>query len=287
MMRILLDAKDLINIVEHSKPLRLSEFNTWLREHNSRLVYSLGNVRGLGGPIGLDDTQVPRIMEYIDRLEGLPHCYISSEVDLLELRSALHGYERGTEYEPIDPYVPRFDFVFPRFANPTRLNYPMRDIVYDLWKACPSVFKPQPKFHKIQALALSIDREQSGIRRKPPLSPTEPIVEVLMLKMSVSETRATEVASWISAARTRCPALWLARAIGWAMSENRTYVARKDDTFDMAEMYYIPYIDAATVDRAMLDWFSRAQRKLQLNGDVAKQIPKVFRSLADLMAASG
>jgi hypothetical protein len=52
----------------------------------------------------------------------------------------------------------------------------------------------------------------------------------------------------------------------------------------MAEMFYIPYVDAGTVDRAMLDWFSRAMRRLGSKGEMATQAPLVFRNLQDLMA---
>jgi hypothetical protein len=284
-MRILLDVKDLIKIVEHSKPVKLSEFDSWLRTRNAELVYSLVNIRGLAAPLDLGSSYLPQIKDFLDRLESLPHSFVASGIDLLELRRALDCFNAGKEYLAVNPYVPRFDYVFPPFAHPTKLYYPMRESVIDLWRACPTVFQPHPKYHKLQALGMSMDRDRMEARQSCSEPPSEWIVEILTLKMGVAEERATQVASWIAANPVRCPAMWLARAVGFSMSQNRTYAARKDDTFDMAEMWTIPYTDAATVDRCMLDLFSRAMRHLGRKGVSAGPQARVYRSLSELMAA--
>ncbi len=284
-MRILLDAKDLINVVEHSNPVKLSEFDRWLRTRDAELVYSLVNIRGLAAPLALGSSFLGQVKDYLDGLESLPHCFVTSGIDLLELQRALDCFDAGKEYVAINPYVPRFDYVFPPFANPAKLYYPMRESVVDLWRACPTVFQPHPKYHKLQALGMSMDRDRIAARKSSSAPPSEWIVEILTLKMSVAEERATQIASWIAANPLRCPAMWLARAVGFSMSQNRTYAARKDDTFDMAEMWTIPYTDAATVDRCMLDLFSRAMRHLGRKDVSAGPRARVYRSLSELMAA--
>lgn len=284
-MHILLDAKDLINVVEHSNPVTLSEFDDWLRARDADVVCSLVNIRGLAAPLALGSWFLPQVKSSLDRLESLPHCFVTSGIDVLELQRALECFDAGKEYVAIDPYVPRFDYVFPRFANPRRLYYPMRDSVIDLWKACPNVFQPQPKYHKLQALGLSMDRERMAARQSSSEPPSEWIVEILTLKMNVEQERATQLASWIAANPLRCPAMWLTRSVGFSMSQNQRYAARKDDTFDMAEMWTIPYTDAATVDRCMLDLFSRATRNLRRKDKLAGPRAKVYRNLSELMAS--
>ena len=284
-MRILLDAKDLINVVEHSNPVKPSEFDSWLRTRDAELVYSLVNIRGLAAPLALGSSFLPQVKDYLDRLESLPHCFVASGIDLLELQRALDCFGAGKEYAAINPYVPRFDYVFPPFVNPGKLYYPMRDSVVDLWRACPNVFQAQPTYHKLQALGMSMDRDRMAARQSSSEPPSEWIVEILTLKMNVEEERAMQVASWIAANPLRCPAMWLARAVGFSMSQNQSYAARKDDTFDMAEVWTIPYTEAATVDRCMLDLFSRARRNLGCKGSSAGPPAKVYRSLSELMAA--
>ena len=202
-MHILLDAKDLINVLEHSNPMKLSEFDGWLRARDADLVCSLVNIRGLAAPLALGSSFLPQVKGSLDRLESLPHSFVTSGIDLLELQRALDCFDAGKEYVAIDPYV----------------------------------------------------------------------------------ERATQVASWIAANPLRCPAMWLARAVGFSMSQNQSYAARKDDTFDMAEMWTIPYTDAATVDRCMLDLFSRAARNLRRKDNLAGPRAKVYRSLSELMAS--
>jgi hypothetical protein len=282
-MRILLDAKDLINVVEHSKPLAISDLDAWLRKRSNSLVYSLENIRALVAPI-VDPAQLLRIRGYVEQLEELPHCYITAGLDLLELRSALLSFEAGKEYEPIDPYVPRFDYVFPPFANPGRLTYPFWDIVHDLWKACPQIFKPQAKMHRLQTLAMSTDREkpQSG-RSRVAEPPVQPIIEFLVLKMSITRERAAAVAAWVAGSPARCPGLWLIRAVGSAMCRNRGYSARKNDVFDMSQLMAVPYVDAVTVDRTTFDYVSRAERSLSRADSLATKTPKMFRNMQDLI----
>jgi hypothetical protein len=64
-MRILLDAKDLIKVVEHSKPVKLSEFDGWLRTRDAELVYSLVNIRGLAAALDLGSSFLPQIKDYL------------------------------------------------------------------------------------------------------------------------------------------------------------------------------------------------------------------------------
>jgi hypothetical protein len=288
LVRILLDAKDLINVVERSKPVKLEELDAWLRTRGSSVVYSLCNVRGLAGPIGIDPVHIPRIKTYLDELEELPHCYISAYIDLMELRSAVRCFKADTEYRPIDPYVLRFDQVFPPFADAARETYQFSDVVHDLWRACPHIFEPQPKAHKLQALAMATDRQKPRIKGSAlAKSPSDPIYETLVSKLSVTPEQATEIVKWVSTKPSRCPGLWLIRAVGAAMSQDRSYRARKDDIFDMAEMITIPYAEAATVDRTTLHYFSVASRSLKQFGAAGAHIPKVFRNLAELMEALG
>jgi hypothetical protein len=62
-MRVLLDTKDLINVVEHSKPVSLADLESWLKTKGARLVFSLENIRALAGPLGSDPASLPRIIQ--------------------------------------------------------------------------------------------------------------------------------------------------------------------------------------------------------------------------------
>jgi predicted nuclease of restriction endonuclease-like (RecB) superfamily len=220
-MRVLLDAKDLINVVEHSKPVSLADLESWLKTKGARLVFSLENIRALAGPLGSDPASLPRIVQYLRDFEALPHCFISCHIDLLELRSAIKGYDNGLRYEAIDPYVLRFDFTFDRMAQPSRSNYTMAETVTDLYRSSPRIFAPRPNLHRIHAYALSEDRVRWGVDRLRYELPKEPFVETLVTSLGVPDGKAQKIADWIAGDPERCPALWLIRAMGAVMSKIR------------------------------------------------------------------
>ena len=284
-MRVLLDAKDLINVVEHSKPVSLADLESWLKTKGARLVFSLENIRALAGPLGSDPASLPRIVQYLRDLEALPHCFISCHIDLLELRSAIKGYDNGLRYEAIDPYVLRFDFTFDRMAQPSRSNYTMAETVTDLYRSSPRIFAPRPNLHRIHAYALSEDRVRWGVDRLRYELPKEPFVETLVTSLGVSDGKAQKIADWIAGDPERCPALWLIRAMGAVMSKDKAYQSRPGDVFDMSDAMAIPYIECATLDRAMSHFFSIASSGLNRGGTKPLPYGRVFKSLKELLAA--
>jgi hypothetical protein len=93
----------------------------------------------------------------------VPHCY-STTIDLQELRAAVRAFEEGSEYQSIDPYVPRFDYVFPPVAQPARPSYPLSEVVSDLFRKCPQIFARRPGLEEIYAFAMSEDRGRLNLR---------------------------------------------------------------------------------------------------------------------------
>jgi hypothetical protein len=281
----LLDAKDLIDVVEHSKPVSLADLKAWLKTKSAKLVFSLENIRALAGPLGSDPASLPRIVQYLRDLEALPHCFISCHIDLLELRSALRGYDHGLRYEAIDPYVPRFDFTFHLMAQPSRPNYTMAEAVADLYRTSPRIFSPRPNLQQIHAFALNEDRVRWGVDRVRYELPKEPIIERLVTELTVPDEKARKIADWIEGDPVRCPGLWLIRAVGSVMSKDRAYQSRPGDVFDMADTMAIPYVEFATLDRAMSHFLSIASSGL--NHRRSEPIPRgrVFKSLKELLAA--
>jgi len=283
-MRILLDSKDLINLIEHSKPLSVPEFNDWLGRKHGTLVYSMQNIRGITGPIGMNALHVARIRRYLDDLEQLPHCFIRADIDSGELESAARCFIADREFETINPYVSRFDQVLPSFAGYGRPTYRLRDTVSDLWKKHPILFQTRPDLQAMFGLGLSISRTRPPkflIASEPALLAS--IADSLQSQHGLDSTTANDVARWIEADASRCPGLRFIQALGVAMSNNTTYAARRDDMFDMSQLLALPYVEAATVDRTMLDYVSRARNVTRrVKGDLTT-LPPTFRDLQTLL----
>lgn len=283
-MNILLDTKDLIDLVEHEKPLPLSELKIRLQARGAVLIYSFVNIRGFVGPITLDAESFPRIRGYLEELELLPHGYIrDTTIDKSELESAIRSFTVGNEYEPISPFVQRFDEVFPRFAH-SRFShshltyYPLWRIVWDLWQAEPALFSPSDKHRRMHELAMNLDRKKPRKERR-----STGLIEPITAFMRVPPELAARLSPWIWSNPSRCPGLRLLREMGMAMSQNTGYASRKDDLFDVSQILVIPYVDAATLDRTMTDYFSRVTRALEKLQPPFPLRCKVFRNVSELL----
>ena len=108
-MRILLDAKDLIDIVEHVRPISVERFGEWLREKGATAVLSFTNINDFVGPTFENNTFLD-MRPLLQRIETLPLSYIrEGTIIASELREAVAAYKEGREPVPVDPYVRRWD----------------------------------------------------------------------------------------------------------------------------------------------------------------------------------
>src|SRR5712692_9525345 len=111
-MRILLDARDLIDLAEHDRPLAVDNLRPYLHAGDHQIVLSYTNVRELAAPLAAGHDFL-RIRPLLQSLEELAHTYIR-EVPIVafEIESALHAYNSGTEYQGCSVYANRWDDTF-------------------------------------------------------------------------------------------------------------------------------------------------------------------------------
>lgn len=133
-MRIYLDSKDLINVVEHANPLSLAELGERLNRHAAKLVLSFSGITELVAPLA-DNGDTLKVRQWLNDLESVtPHYLAESSIQVKELRSAIDAYNTKTEYTAIDPYVRRFDFTLRSVAKPDIVNYRLSNIVLHIWR---------------------------------------------------------------------------------------------------------------------------------------------------------
>lgn len=106
-MRILLDSRDLIDLVEHKRPIPVSDFDRYLRAGGHEIVLSFTNVRELAGPLATTGDFL-RVRPFLQAIEQLPHTYIKEvPIPAFEIRAALEAFNAGTEYVGCNLYVTR------------------------------------------------------------------------------------------------------------------------------------------------------------------------------------
>ena len=141
-MKNLLDSKDLIDIVEHGRPVKLEDFCNYLQNHDSSLVLTFNNVRELAAPLaqGFDALHVRDLLQ---RLETLPLSYLGEvNIPTDEVKQAVRAFNSATEYSPINPLVSRWDETIPgpKPAVGKMLILRLDEIVLDIARVDASVF---------------------------------------------------------------------------------------------------------------------------------------------------
>lgn len=136
-MRVYLDSRDLIVLVERKTPEATACFEEKLRHSESYLIYSMHNIVECCTPL-IRGNERSTVMRTLNRLEKLPHLYVAeTRIEALELNEAKAALLEGREYAQIDlPIVPRFDYAVSAFSDcPTKqyLNYSLAHIIYDLY----------------------------------------------------------------------------------------------------------------------------------------------------------
>lgn len=93
--RILIDAKDLINVVEHGTPVSAGDFDFFLRDNNASLALTHTNVCEFVAPIS-KSRDFLSIRPFLQRIEALPVCYLREpSVPAVEITAALDGFTKG------------------------------------------------------------------------------------------------------------------------------------------------------------------------------------------------
>ena len=77
-MRIYLDTKDLIEIIEKSKPIHPKNLEKKMREKNCELVISNTLILELSEPLQ-HKSKMTNVMSNINQLEKFPHIFINTK----------------------------------------------------------------------------------------------------------------------------------------------------------------------------------------------------------------
>jgi hypothetical protein len=168
-MKVLLDSKDLIDIVEHDPPVQLEEFRNYLHDHNSSLVLTFNNVRELVAPLaqGINPLHVRALLQ---RLETLPLSYLGEvNIPTDEVKQAVRAFNSATEYKAINPWVSRWDETIPgpKPSVGKMLILRLYEIVLDIARVDASVFSGYSFYKDALRQQFENDRRISPSARVP------------------------------------------------------------------------------------------------------------------------
>ena len=287
-MNVLVDARDLIELVERAQPASIGEVDAFLRVHNHKFVLSFTNVRELVSTLAVNDDFL-RVRPWLQSLERMPHRYIQEVViPRDEINAAVDAFNGGAAYRPPDLFVRRWDeTLMPLPGKRTSgieelVNIRLDDIVYWIYRARRATFAPPERF--LLTLQRQFEEDRRALRAGQ--APAEDHFIRVVRHHSVTHriqlpaAREDQFAAWIYENPDRCPGLRLGHEVHRALMENLNDVPETADFADLSHVYAVPHVDAATLDRRMRHYCRIASERMLARGGSVNYIERVYDNLA-------
>jgi hypothetical protein len=286
-MKVLLDSKDLIDLAEHATPLSLPDFRHRLQGKGAEAVLSYTNVREVAAPMATTG-EILRIRAVLNQIEALPVCYIREAFIIVdELKSARRSFDSGRDYEPIDPFVPRWDYTFQYHESAAKdyVGYSLFNIVNDVSKSNPQVLLHDRKFAEGLRNLFSNERQMPRNIKKSPSAnfPSSVARHLQFYRLRTPVGGVDAFGKWIYADPTRCPGFRFCYEMYHAVQANLSDIPKDGDIPDMTHFYAIPYVHYATVDRRMHGYGVQVARGLSRVDPRIKYEQRLFRSADHLL----
>jgi len=287
-MKILLDAKDLIELLERADPMPLEGFRKWLDARDAKIVLTYTNVSEFADCFrGVDDHLY--IRSIVQGLESLPVTYMREamiQVDEIEL--AVAAFDAGVEPTRPDPYVSRWDHTFAKRAEPPPaemiVGYRLDMMNFDLIKKGASRRSP------MTTAALNSIATDRAVPKDERPSPREGLTRtvdryIAFWKLQKPIAGVEEFGKWLYADPRRCPGFRVAWELFQSLVANAKDTLRESDVWDNAHFPAIPYVDYVTLDKRMTGYCREISTRLRKHNSEADYSGRAFRSLRDLVTS--
>lgn len=264
-MRIYLDSRDHIVLAERFSVAETDAFEAVLRRDSHELVFSMHNIMECCAPI-IQSTNQNSVMRILNRLERMPHVYLAEvKIPALELMEAALAFSEGREYNAVNPFVARFDEVISPFNRPAThdyIRYGLAHTVFELWQEDPRLFQPYTaESRRLEAIRTS-DRSRTDYRHHDRNFPNTVARDLRLYNIAFEQETVNDLAAWIWASPSRCPAFRLGYEVFHKIVRNVTDSGEESDIPDFAHVDGIPYVDAITLDRRMRGYVEQADHDM-------------------------
>lgn len=279
-MRIYLDSRDHIWLVERKTPEETDTFERMLRESDHELIFSLNNIMECCAPL-LQPGSRTNVMNTLNRLESMPHQYIAeAKIPAMELEEAASAFLNNREYNFIDPFVSRFDHVVAQFEKPATdnyIHYGLAHTVYELWNEDPSLIDRYPKQSVRLRDILKSDRIRKDHKNHEANFPNSVNRNLRLYNITFPPERIVDFSAWIYENPNRCPATRLGYEVFHKLLKNVTDSGELSDISDFAHVNCVPYVDTITLDNRMRGYVTQSDQSL---GTFYSN--KVYRNVDDI-----
>jgi len=285
-VRILLDAKDLINIVESSRPLGVADFGRWLEQRRSVVVLSFTSVSDFVGPVFSSRGDWLQMRALLQRLESLPVVYIREGLIIRdELREALRAYQAGQEPIAVDPYVSRWDETAHwegEAATKILVGLRLDEIVH----MARTTIQSYKRYARGLQSKLAWERSLPPTQRKPL---RDIFVNNIPDRLRDHKIEAIGVplqkfGSWLWRNPLRSPGLRLQFEVYHQLRRDERMPLQGGDIADFAHLAAVPNVDIATVDKRIADLANKACRKIGKAHARADFSSRIYTSINEVVS---
>ncbi len=286
-MFVLLDSKDLIDLIDHGKPCDTTKVAEIFRERGWQFVFSTANVIEYAASVLHTDDQLA-IRRGLQQIESLPSIYIRHGwIEQHEAEAGYTAFQQGREPRRINPFVQRWDETLVSSGRPkataSYVNFRLDEMVLGLRDRLDL-----RRFAGFAEQAILDDRAGRDLVKVPDAERYARTQEWRMRTLKYgpddpSERR--ELADWFARTPMRCPGTWFYYRLREELIRNVQDRPKCGDLPDLSHASSVPYVNAVTFDRRMLGYARAAAKKIDdmlPEGALAKRL---FKSLEEILAS--
>jgi hypothetical protein len=287
-VRILLDAKDLINIVEKSRPMNVEDFGQWLKGRNSTVVLSFTNVSDFVGPAFANNSFLEKRV-LLQQLETLPLAYIrEGTIKRDEFAAAVLAFTQGHEPAAIDPYVSRWDetaFWQREAATSVLVGQRLDDFVF-MARQVIQVYKTQ------NAGIRDYIEEERAIPKKERWTLKQIFSRRMPDRLAAYHINSfgcdpVQFGEWLWDNPIRCLGARLFFEAHHFQMNDHSLKFGDGDVADFAHIPALPYVDALTVDKRIENLLQMVFRKYRTTSWAPDMAAMVYRDIDAVLKKFG
>jgi hypothetical protein len=282
-MNILLDAKDLIDLIKFNRPVTANDFSVWLDQNNAKLVLSFANVSDFIGP-DPQNKDFLQIRVWLQELEKLPVVYFRDGLIIrFELMSALKAFKSNKEPLPPDLYVSRWDqtFIWEEMAvSPMIVGLRLDDIVY-------AIRENIQNYKNNSSIIRQHIEWQRNLSRNERQSKKDIFIDSIPKRLKdynieFHDINLSSFCKWLWDKPQRCIGFRIHFEAYHQLLNDRRNKFQDGDIADFTILSSIPYVDMITVDKRISDILYKTLKVLHKHIDTDLSA-RVFASTKNLM----
>jgi len=278
-MKIYLDTKDLIDVIEYSYPISSNELEKNFIEKGNKLIISNTLLLEVSAPLILKSKKT-NVMKFMNKLEMIPCEYIKTKnLICLELIEAVKAFNNNREYENVNPFTLRYTETLDlrkEFPLEKYVIYSLGEIIWIFYHE--GVLGGYDKYLESWRHVFSIERNHLNRQNRKDNFIGVVKKQLSQCRIQLQSQHIKSFGEWIYKKPYRCPSIRLINEVFFKMAQNIGDIPDKSDLEDYAHIQCLPYVDFMSVDRRFHGYVCQAANSIDIDYK-----SKLIRSIEEIL----